>query len=434
MQPERIIVIGAGAAGLMAAYELVKEGKEVIILEGRERVGGRIHTLSNNAFSHPVESGAEFIHGALPVTLQLLKEAGIEYEAVSGSVWQIRSGMLQQEEAFYENQALLEERLRELQRDMTVEDFINAFFSDEKHAAIRAYITGFAEGYDAADIKRASIFALRDEWMNEEAGANFRVKGGYIKMIDFLLAECLARGVMLQLHATVKEVTWSGNEVMVSCRNGKQFTGNKVIITVPLGVLLQQAGGESAISFTPEITDARNAIAKMGFGKVIKVLIEFRTAFWKQGDTTKRVGRDGRDLSFLISDAPIPTWWTQHPEQSTLLTGWLAGPAAGKWQITSEEFILEHAMQSLAAIFGTENDELKKMVVASQVANWAADEYTLGAYAYATLDTTQAIDTLNNSVGDTLFFAGEAFYLGPAMGTVEAALTSAIAVSKQILQ
>lgn len=253
-------------------------------------------------------------------------------------------------------------------------------------------------------------------------------------MIDFLLAECLARGVMLQLHATVKEVTWSGNEVMVSCRNGKQFTGNKVIITVPLGVLLQQAGGESAISFTPEITDARNAIAKMGFGKVIKVLIEFRTAFWKQGDTTKRVGRDGRDLSFLISDAPIPTWWTQHPEQSTLLTGWLAGPAAGKWQITSEEFILEHAMQSLAAIFGTENDELKKMVVASQVANWAADEYTLGAYAYATLDTTQAIDTLNNSVGDTLFFAGEAFYLGPAMGTVEAALTSAIAVSKQILQ
>ena len=62
---ESVIVIGAGAAGLMAAYELSQNGKQVIILEAANRLGGRIHTISDPSFSQPIELGAEFIHGDL---------------------------------------------------------------------------------------------------------------------------------------------------------------------------------------------------------------------------------------------------------------------------------------------------------------------------------------------------------------------------------
>ena len=78
VKPE-ILIIGAGAAGLMAAYTLSKAGKKVVLLEARDRIGGRIHTLDNDfPFKH-AELGAEFVHGNLPVTMQLMHESGLEY-------------------------------------------------------------------------------------------------------------------------------------------------------------------------------------------------------------------------------------------------------------------------------------------------------------------------------------------------------------------
>ncbi|MDQ2752949.1 MAG: FAD-dependent oxidoreductase, partial [Bacteroidota bacterium] len=81
-----ILIIGAGAAGLMAAKELSQKGKGVTVLEAKPQAGGRISTLHNNGFLQPVEAGAEFIHGNLPVTLQLLKEAGIKYAKTKGEM------------------------------------------------------------------------------------------------------------------------------------------------------------------------------------------------------------------------------------------------------------------------------------------------------------------------------------------------------------
>jgi monoamine oxidase len=83
-----VIIIGAGASGLMAAYELSLAGKKVAVIEARPRFGGRIHTISNGNFSIPVELGAEFIHGNLKLTKNLLKKAGIDSIEVEGELWQ----------------------------------------------------------------------------------------------------------------------------------------------------------------------------------------------------------------------------------------------------------------------------------------------------------------------------------------------------------
>ena len=90
-----VLVIGAGAAGLMAAWEIIQTGKKVAIIEARERIGGRIHTIYDKKFSLPIEAGAEFMHGDLPLTKLLLKKAGIAYPKVEGSVWRKEKNGLQ---------------------------------------------------------------------------------------------------------------------------------------------------------------------------------------------------------------------------------------------------------------------------------------------------------------------------------------------------
>src|ERR1700676_840803 len=87
-----ILIIGAGAAGLMAASTLAKAGKKVIVLEARDRCGGRIHTLNHQSFFKNAELGAEFVHGDLPVTLDLLKQAGIPYYSANAEMWRYKNG------------------------------------------------------------------------------------------------------------------------------------------------------------------------------------------------------------------------------------------------------------------------------------------------------------------------------------------------------
>src|SRR5660398_137980 len=79
-----VIIIGGGASGLAAGKEISKAGKKVCVLEARNRLGGRIHTLNVPGFSTHIEAGAEFVHGDMPVTKSLLKEGGIEFNSIEG--------------------------------------------------------------------------------------------------------------------------------------------------------------------------------------------------------------------------------------------------------------------------------------------------------------------------------------------------------------
>src|SRR6478736_4492194 len=98
-----IIIIGAGAAGLMAARTLSKKGKSVNVIEARDRIGGRIHTINGEGFSQPVETGAEFMHGELPITMKLMKEAGVSYRKGGGKMWSLEKGHLEEVGSFDDN-------------------------------------------------------------------------------------------------------------------------------------------------------------------------------------------------------------------------------------------------------------------------------------------------------------------------------------------
>jgi monoamine oxidase len=170
------------------------------------------------------------------------------------------------------------------------------------------------------------------------------------------------------------------------------------------------------------------ATADIGFGNVVKILLRFRAKWWADHS-----GLDLADLSFLVSDAAVPTWWTQHPAGHPVLTGWFAGPKADTVSSLAASELVEMGIASLAEIFDLSRDSIRKDVVASRAINWGNDPFARGAYSYATPKTRAAQLALRKPDRGAIFFAGEALYAGPDMGTVEAALASGLETAQMIL-
>jgi len=419
-----ILIIGAGAAGLMAARHASGAGKSVTILEARNRAGGRIHTLHIPDFSFPVEAGAEFIHGNLPFTKALAEEARVEYYEADGATWNVKDGKLHHGDLFEDGWEEFIEALKRLDRDMSIEAFLNKHFTASKYESLRTSVIRFVQGYDAADASKASAFALREEWTNEDSMTGYRLKGGYSQIIDFLVSCCQKQGVVLQLNHVVKTIEWKNNQVEVTTHQGQQYVAKKLLITVPVAVLRS-----GAIHFIPQPTEHIHALQQIETGGVVKFLVEFKEAFWENNHTAFH---SMPELHFLFSDAVIPTWWTQKPSTIPLLTGWLSGPSAAMHS-HDQSALSQEAILSLAYCFGCTPAELGQQIKAIRVINWIDDPFSQGAYAYKTVDTIAALNVLSKSVDDTLYFAGEAFYHGPAMGTVEAALACGLEVAKKMI-
>ncbi len=419
------IIIGAGAAGLITAYELTKAGKKVIILEARNRIGGRCYTFSGDDFTVPIELGAEFIHGELPLTLKLLKEANIKYEAVSGDNFQIKNGEIVPSEFFMENWDDFEKALNEVAADQPLDEFLQQNFHEEKYDGLRKSIVQFAKGYDTADPKRVSLFSLRDEWLGDhEEETQYRIEGGYVRLMDFLANQIKNLDGEIVLNSIVKQVNWKKGFVEVITTDNAVFTGTKLVVTVPLGVLNCDPSLEAAIQFKPDLPKQRKAAADMGFGAIIKILIEFSDPFWEE--------KGLNNLQFLFSEKKIPTWWAQTPQRNNVLTGWLGGSPSDEIQHQNDGEILKFAIQSLAKIFNLDASFITLKIVSAKVYNWTADPFTRGSYSYATLQTQSALKVLKTPVSQTIYFAGEALFEGEQLGTVEAALVSGLEVANEI--
>jgi monoamine oxidase len=419
-----VIVIGAGAAGLMAAWELAQTGKLTAIIEARNRVGGRTHTIPDNNFDLPVELGAEFVHGNLELTQMLLKKAGADQYKVSGDIWQNEDDSLDEQSDFIEDYSALNKKFKELREDISVADFIKDFLTGNEFEEARFTLKNYVEGYYAADTHKASTFALRDE-LNNSDDEQYRIEGGYIKLANYLQEQCEKQGVQFFLSYPVKEIKWKKDDVEVVC-NQKSFRSKKVLITVPVGVLQSET-----IHFSPAITETINAAKKLGFGPVIKTLLQFDEAFWKNKEFTQ--GKDLDKLSFIFSKAIIPTWWTYHPKKVAMLTGWSGGPHAEKIKDFSNEEILLNALQSLSEIFSIDKTLLQQKLKEWHIANWVNDPYSCGGYSYDVVNGSKFKQIIKQPIENTIFFAGEGLVDGPEIGTVEAALKSGRETAHQLI-
>jgi monoamine oxidase len=417
---ENIIIVGGGVAGLMTAMELLKNNYNVTILEANDRLGGRIHTIHDPAFLYPVEKGFEFIHGKLPLTIQLLKEARIEYVPVKGEMIRIENGEWKTQDDFTVGWEELMEQMNLVREDMTVSEFLKKNFSDNKYEDLRKSVVRFAQGFDLADPSKASVLALREEWTAEEE-EQFRIPGGCDQLINYLEKNCIESGGTIHTSSAVTKIKWQKNNVKVTTADNKVYNGSKIIITISLGMILSEPPG---ISFEPLIDNYLKAAQKIGFGTVVKVLLQFKERFWEEKK---------KNLGFLLTGEVIPTWWTQLPSSYPLLTGWVGGPLAWELENKDDKTILELALQSLSNVFKKPVPELKQLLTASMVANWIKDPFAKGGYSYSMIESSKSQKLFSKPIDNTIYFAGEAFYDGPSPGTVEAALVSGKNVVEKII-
>src|SRR6187401_3494750 len=402
-----VIIIGAGAAGLLAMKDLTKAGYHVCMLEAAEVAGGRISTIKEGFQDH-VEAGAEFIHGKLPLTFKLLKEAGLSYEAVEGKMISVQNGNWQTEEHDGHWNEFMKQ-LGKLRTDITILQFLEDNFSQPEYIQLRQAVQRFSEGFDLADISKASMLSLKDEWKDMEK-KQYRIKGGYTQIIDHLVNCCRQLNTEFYFNTCADKIEYENGNVTVHTTDNKKFQAKKLIITVSAGIL--QSG---TIQFKPQLTDHAVAIQGLGFGAVIKFLLEFKTCFWKEFDD---------ETGFLLTDEEIPTWWTQLPGESNLLTGWLGGPNATKRIFEPETSLLQTALQSLSSIFRIPPAMLQEELTNYKIISWLNQPHIKGGYSYNTLHSEKAKEILSSPVNNTIYFGGEAISKSESQGTVESALQS----------
>lgn len=424
MNTEDVVIIGAGAAGLMAAWKLSAAGKKVVILEARDRIGGRIYQLPESEWGYPAQAGAEFVHGTAPITKEIINELGLTFipEDKESLLCTVRDGYFTLDQSFVYTNEVFRQKVALLNENISVAEFLEKEFNLPEDFSLKNSIYKMVEGYDAADPTRVSALTLKAGTLGKHYHGDGWIKEGYGTFLEEIKKRCEQNGVKIILNAVVTTAEYTNEKVKVQTEGGEVYEANKVIVTVPLPILKK-------IEFIPSIPEKMELISRIGFGAATKILIKFKDQWWK---AIKEY--DLNKLSFALGNDEFMAWWTQYPIETNVMMGWMAGPNAQKNKNLSDDELFELGLVSLGNIFSLDKEQLRKSVNTWKVFSWINDEYTQGAYSYAALDTFDACEKFAESINDTVFFAGEAFYSGDDKGTVEGALGSGKEVAEKILK
>ncbi len=416
-----VVVIGAGAAGLAAARSLGRRKLRVLLLEARDRIGGRVLSHSIAGMATPAELGAEFIHGPAARTKALLREAGSAAIDMGGDAWVRENGGLRCDEESFASSARIFEASRSLPDDESVEQFLRRFENDGALRETAQSARAFVEGFEAADPAIASVKAIADEFESGTDSTSARPLGGYGPMFAQLRDDCERAGVAFALSTCVRRISWrpDGVAVEVTDSRGKSQTlhARAAIVTLPVGVL-RHRGDETEVSFTPALPPAkRAAIAHIEMGHVVKVALAFRTAFWELV-----TGGRYHDAAFFHMDGqPIPTFWTQLPIRSRLIVAWVGGPGAVALSGVRAADLIEKALHGFGKLLG-DTELARREFEGGFTHDWSDDPFARGAYSYVAVGGGNARAVLAAPLDDTLFFAGEATSSDGQGGTVNGAI------------
>ncbi len=439
--PSQVLIIGAGAAGLSAAVELSRAGLRVEILEARDRIGGRMFTVYDPTLNHPIELGAEFVHGLAPEIWLPVQKRNLEVTEVGGDMWCSIGGKLERCNFFAQADKILSAMDDEFadtnKPDESFLDFLNRRFPGTDQEEAKQWATGYVSGFNAANPGLVSARWLVDSRRADEqieGERAFHIAGGYQSLVDIFLRELKDRNVEIRLNTIVTNIKWKSGSVEILA-NGPQhetsFFAPRVLVTLPLAVL--KATG--FVRFEPELPSTKqSALEKLAMGKVVRVILCFRERFW-QSLHGMNGSRSLGDVSFLFSrDNFFPTWWTQMPERVPILAGWAPAKSAERLAGLSNDAVIDQAVESLSKLLQIEKSKVQSQLAAAYFHDWDSDPFSQGAYSYVKVSGEGCQRTLGSPMSSTLYFAGEATDTSGHNGTVHGAIASGHRAAQEILK
>jgi monoamine oxidase len=436
-----VVVIGAGVAGLAAARALRGAGRDVIVLEARDRIGGRVYT-HHEPQGRPIELGAEFIHGRADALQRILDDEGLTSFEVDGSRFRATRAGLRPLHDFWQQ---LDRALAPLATmrgsDRSMADALEQYAGGRRLAVERRLAREFVEGFHAADVDAISARSLVaagspcDDIREMRLG---RLVAGYGE-IAVRLAAPLAGRIHLSTIAT--DVSWRSGRVEINARDAAgttmtRFVARAVVVAVPLGVLKATAGEPGAIAFTPPLTQKADTLASLEMGSVVRVVLRFSERFWASDAFAARTHAGALDtLSFLHTNDPdFPTFWTAYPLREPVVVAWCGGPHAEELSKLGVTAVRERAVAALARQCGVPRRRLQAMLAGVWMHDWNRDPFARGAYSYQRVGGAEAPAALARPIRGTLFFAGEASDREGATGTVHGAIATGLRAAKQVLR
>ena len=423
------VVVGAGISGLTTARLLTDAGQRVVVVEARDRIGGRVHT--SRVDGRITDLGASWIHGVDDGPVWAATQA-LGMRAAEFTVGSYQPGgrpiayygpdgaRLSDEQvaAFVEDVSAVDERLGVLlasegsgssYADLAERALGTFSWEADRVERVREFLQHRTEEQYGVWIADMDAHGLDDDQTN---GDEVVFPDGYDQ-----LATGLATGLDIRLGQLVTRLDWSTSGARVTTAD-LSLDARHVVVTVPVGVL--QSG---SLTISPPLPPAvTGALSNLAMNDFEKVFLRFDESFWDP------------DVYAVRRQGPAARWWhsfydlTRLHGEPTLLT-FAAGPCAQAVRSWSDDQIAESVLESLREIYGDVPSPTR-----IDVTRWRDDQFAHGSYAYLRVGGSPADhDALATPIGDgVLHLAGEATWTDdPA--TVTAAMCSGQRAAANIL-
>ncbi|MCA6363747.1 MAG: FAD-dependent oxidoreductase [Bacteroidetes bacterium] len=416
----RVIVVGAGAAGLYAACLLQQRGAEVTLLEAAGVYGGRVRPL--DGFSDfTIELGAEIIHGERSVWHNLVQHAGAGL-VTGGFEDYIRLDGQTRAFSQVENDADLkrvEEITDDLQNyngaDITVEQYLQQLGLPQR---VMPYANAIIGNDYATSNSRLGLRGVAQGDRNWAAGdKDIMLKDrSFLSILEDAVQPILDK---VRLNTRVVTINYSASVITLTDQNGVSYTADKVVVAVPLTILR-----DGDIVFNPPLGQEKTAaFSRIGMGAGMKVIMKFATRFWPS------------DTGYIYSDGVVPVYWNTglggRSTANNVLTAFVHGEKA-EFLIAQGNNLVNTILQDLDNLFGA--GAATGSLQNAQVMNWTAEPYIRGAYSYPIPGGDGARELIAAPVAGKIFFAGEATHTAGHFATLHGALETGMRAAAEILK
>lgn len=413
----KVVIVGAGIAGIYAAYILKNQGADVVVLEAANRYGGRIKPLTDFA-TFTIELGAEEIHGEKSVFYDLIKAGNHSFITDVLNHLYYFNGSLKTEAQATENTFfnIVDELTNGLSdyagSDITAEAFAG---SEGVSDNVKHFFNAWIGNENGTDIGRIGMHGLRETDQRWTAGDNnFMLKDSDIlSIIEQQFQEIIP---LIRLEKQVTEIDYSTSSVKVICADDDIVTADKVIVTVPLSIMQS-----NDISFVPALPDSKvAAYNRIGIDRGLKVIIKFDVMVWPA------------NTGSIYGEGYVPEFWVTsgggRSDSEFILTAFIMGENAEYLTAQGDQMITT-ILAELDVIFGNASTHYVDHVIQ----DWGNEPHIRGAYSYPKVGTGNAREIIASPVGNNLFFAGEATHTQGHAGTVHGAMETALRAALEII-